>query len=127
RPPTICSSCWPATVSAAPSWRACSAADHPSTRRSRWASAPNDMRVILVGPAAARARLRARADGVFSVVGEAADARDARASGVAADALLVPLARDDEETPPAVEELTAREIEVLELLAEGLSNKGIAA
>jgi DNA-binding NarL/FixJ family response regulator len=50
----------------------------------------------------------------------------ARDAGPVVDALLVaPEPRDDSEdnTP---EPLTARELAVLELLAEGLSNKGIA-
>ena len=83
------------------------------------------MRVILVGAPASRARLRLLAGGALSIVGEAADLRQARAAGSDADAFLVAPAvelADD----PQVEPLTAREIEVLELLAEGLSNKGIA-
>src|SRR5262245_17204355 len=85
------------------------------------------MRVLLVGPAAERARLRARLDTSVEVAGEFATVADARASDLDADAMLVApvhesLLEDDEYEEP----LTAREIQVLELLAEGLPNKAIA-
>ena len=65
------------------------------------------------------------ADGALSIVGEAADLRQARAAGPDADAFLIaPVV--ELAGAPQVEPLTARDIEVLELLAEGLSNKGIA-
>lgn len=84
------------------------------------------MRVVLVGPAAARARLRARADGSLAIVDEAATVAAARERAVAADALL--LAVDSDSGPTTlVDPLTPRETAVLQLLAEGLSNKGIAA
>ncbi|MFI5077732.1 MAG: response regulator transcription factor [Vicinamibacteria bacterium] len=73
----------------------------------------------------ARARLRMLADGALSIVGEAADLRQARTAGREADAFLVAPAVDLADDASA-EALTPREIEVLELLAEGLSNKGIA-
>ena len=81
--------------------------------------------MILVGTPAARARLRLFADGTLDVVGEASDLRQARLAASAADAYLVAPAVELS-VEPLVEPLTAREIEVLELLAEGLSNKGIA-
>ena len=81
--------------------------------------------MILVGTPAARARLRLLADGTLDVVGEAADLRQARLAASDADAFLVAAAAEPA-FAPLVEPLTAREIEVLELLAEGLSNKGIA-
>ena len=73
----------------------------------------------------ARARLRMLADGALSIVGEAADLRQARTARREADAFLVAPAVDLADDASA-EALTPREIEVLELLAEGLSNKGIA-
>jgi len=89
------------------------------------------MRVLLVGGAADRARVRAQMNGSMTVVGEYATLAAARAAAVDADAVLVAgLARrldDDDDTAFAVEEtLTPREVQVLELLAEGLPNKAIA-
>ena len=93
------------------------------------------MRVILVGPEGDRDRLRWQLEGTrVTVVGEFATVptRDARASRLTACACRSrraaislrsdPLARAARSNP-----LTPREIEVLELLAEGLPNKAIAA
>lgn len=99
------------------------------------------MRLLLVGPSAARERLRAELEHTsFSVAGEFTALAEARASEVEADAILIsaPVGRaltarptNDDGTDAAgtafVEPLTRREIEVLELLAEGLPNKSIAA
>jgi DNA-binding NarL/FixJ family response regulator len=144
------------------------------------------MRVILVGSAPARARLRAQMNGSLAVVGEFATLAAARGGATPTDAFLlsaaehaaaedaehadvgaaegaehadVGAAEDAEhadgraaegaehadveaaegaehadggaaegaEEPELIEALTPRETEVLELLAEGLSNKGIAA
>ncbi len=94
------------------------------------------MRVILVGTDAARARLRARAaDGAFDIVAECTTLAAARRLDADADAILLAgregldgreglEAFDDLEDP--VEPLTPREVQVLELLAEGMSNKAIA-
>jgi DNA-binding NarL/FixJ family response regulator len=83
------------------------------------------VRVLLIGPADDRARLRAGLNGSLRVVGEFPTLAAAEASGIEADGMLVaPPARGYEEG--FAEPLTPREIEVLELLAEGLPNKAIA-
>ena len=84
------------------------------------------MRVALVGPDDDRARMRARLDDTIDVVGEFATIADARAADLVVDALLLApdRPRDDD---PLIEPLTAREREVLEYVADGRSNKAIAA
>jgi DNA-binding NarL/FixJ family response regulator len=85
------------------------------------------MRVVLVGSDAERAALRRRAGAALEIVGEFATVAAARSADVDFDAIL--LGAGDHVTTEGdefEEPLTAREIEVLELLAEGLANKAIA-
>jgi DNA-binding NarL/FixJ family response regulator len=86
------------------------------------------LRVLLAGSTAERTKLReAVAEASVDVVGEFPTVAAARASGVAADAVLSSPDRAPvlDGTKP-VEPLTRRELDVLDLLAEGLPNKVIA-
>ena len=91
------------------------------------------MRIVLVGSRSDRARVRAGLDGSIDVVAEFASLAAARRSDVEADAVMIAgehhAASDerDDEDEDFAEPLTPREIQVLELLAEGLPNKAIAA
>ena len=85
------------------------------------------MRIILAGAPDARARLRTRINGTpVDIVGEFATVGAARRSGLDADGILVAGQGDREDQDTYHEALTAREIDVLEGLAEGLTNRGIA-
>jgi DNA-binding NarL/FixJ family response regulator len=83
------------------------------------------MRIVLVGDPAERARLRSEAARCLDIVGEAASIAAARRLSLDADGFLVAAADTGE--VPLVEPLTARETEVLALVADGLSNKAAAA
>ena len=97
------------------------------------------MRVLLVGSAAERAVLRTALDAVLDVAGEFASLSAARASDVDADAIVIAgrgldevrsdrdRRRDLDDDEPVDQPLTPREVQVVELLAEGLPNKAIAA
>jgi DNA-binding NarL/FixJ family response regulator len=86
------------------------------------------MHVVLIGSDEERARLRSLTTEEIVIVGEAATIAQARADDHAADAWLIApprrAAAGDEYVP---ETLTPRERDVLELLAQGLPNKAIAA
>ena len=82
--------------------------------------------MILVGSPAARERLRSKVMGLADIVGEHPTLASARAADVEADAILVPY-RSTAHDPASGDPLTPRESQVLELLAEGLPNKSIAA
>ena len=91
------------------------------------------MRIILAGSAEARQRLRARINGAaVDVVGEFPTIGAARRSGLSADGILVADAADAADAAATADEaayrepLTAREVDVLEALAEGLPNRAIA-
>jgi len=99
------------------------------------------MRVVIVGTASERARLRAELDGAVDVVAEHDTLAEARSAGHDVDATIIAESRrtpalrsrwsaadddDDDDSEQFEEPLTAREVQVLELLAEGLPNKRIA-
>ena len=92
------------------------------------------MRVVLVGSPSERARLRAELNGALEIAGEFATLAAARAADLGVGAIVV--AEDGDRSAPVhddgddaefEEPLTGREVQVLELLAEGLPNKTIAA
>jgi len=90
------------------------------------------MRLLLVGTPGERERLRAEIDhSSFTIAGEFPTLARARGSGVEADAIVLAdpqgPRRSGSELAPFEEPLTTRELQVLNLLVEGLSNKAIAA
>ena len=88
------------------------------------------MRVIVIGTPRQRRDVRAQLEtAVPDVVAEFSSLAEAKDSDIDADAFLIasPELPADLDDAPSVESLTPREIEVLELVAEGLSNKTVAA
>jgi DNA-binding NarL/FixJ family response regulator len=87
------------------------------------------VRLIVIGSEQQRRDVREQMESSApDVVAEFGSLAEARDSDIAADAFLLaaptaPPALDDERS---VESLTPREIDVLELVAEGLSNKAVA-
>ena len=84
------------------------------------------MRVVIVGSAARRARLRHELSERLEVVGEAETLSEARRV-LDVEAYVVAAAPSRADDAPPIEPFTARELEVLAALADGLSNKAIAA
>jgi DNA-binding NarL/FixJ family response regulator len=85
------------------------------------------MRLIVIGNASQRRDLcDALEHSEPQIVGEFDSIADARRSGVAADAIVVPLPDVADGDYYLPDTLTPREIEVLELVAQGLPNKAIA-
>jgi DNA-binding NarL/FixJ family response regulator len=83
------------------------------------------VRVLLVGVPADRDRLRREMEASrVEIAGEFSTLASARDSGMDADGILLAASAG---STALVEPLTPRELEVLELLVEGLSNKTIAA
>jgi DNA-binding NarL/FixJ family response regulator len=86
------------------------------------------MRILLVGTPEERARLRAELEhSSFTIGGEFTTLAQARQSRLESDAILVSSPMDRAFMERDFDEpLTPREVEVLALLSEGLSNKLIA-
>jgi DNA-binding CsgD family transcriptional regulator len=88
------------------------------------------MRIILVGTPVDRARLRSQLEETgMNIVGEFDTLAQARAAPIGAEAVILarePAPAHANDSEWIEEPLTPREIEVLELLAEGRSNKSIA-
>ena len=86
------------------------------------------MRVVLVGTSRQRMRLRSQLEGTsIQIVAEFGTNAAARRVETGADAILMAGGIESGTDEALTEPLTPRETEVLALVAEGLSNKAIAA
>src|SRR5262245_61225645 len=84
------------------------------------------MRIIVVGRATDRARLRVQLNEArIDIVGEFETLAEARRSSISADGIILAGRSSSAGDDVFGESLTPREIEVLQLLAEGLPNKAI--
>jgi DNA-binding NarL/FixJ family response regulator len=85
------------------------------------------MRVLLVGTPGERARVRGRLTAAsIVVIAEFSSLAAARASDIDHDAIVIASNTNADADDALQEMLTPREVQVLELLAEGLPNKAIA-
>src|SRR5262245_56918599 len=84
------------------------------------------MRIIVIGTERQRRDLRELLDAPPDVVGEFESLTAARDAGIAADAFMLPAHSTDSDDLSQIETLTLREVEVLELVSEGLPNKAVA-
>ena len=85
------------------------------------------MRLIVIGTARQQRDLRdALEHGALHIVGQFASVAEARRAGVNADAIVTAHSWNDLDEDSSPEALTRRELQVLELVAEGLPNKTIA-
>jgi len=84
------------------------------------------MRIVLVGSPSNRARVRAQLNGSLEIVAEFPTLAAANEAALDVDAVVMAHAHLEPDANGFDEPLTPREIQVLELLAEGLPNKAIA-
>ena len=87
------------------------------------------MRVIIIGAPGERRQFREALEHTpLEIVAEYASRAEALEATIPADAILEATeGQPGDPSVPTPEHLTAREVEVLELIAEGLPNKAIAA
>jgi len=85
------------------------------------------MRLIVIGSAAERRRLRdALERSTPEIVAEFGSLAEARRAGLAADGMIASTPDQVDEDEAGPEHLTSRELDVLQLIADGLPNKSIA-
>ena len=85
------------------------------------------MRLVIIGSASERRQLRDALEGSApEIVAEFDSVAEARTAGAVADGVLRVAPREPQDAHAGPEHLTSRELEVLQLLADGLPNKAIA-